>query len=268
MRKKVIVVLLIAILAIASILSLAGCTSKVEEQAAWEAYEKAMSNSAEHLQNNGSFFIKYRYNGQNSKGEKAVITQKLNVVYGNSNIKDWKDFVVVDKGVEKAARYTTDYLNTYFGYSLKSGVKAKNAKREDYALGYFNTKGEFSNSENVEDLFNLEAGTSYNGNEINADTEIKKYTLAYALGTLDGINRESADLISAEKRGNVLTLKLKVKAEGLFYSNYNQDSNCLVVRITLNRISKISSADDSLPIYFINYAGPKLTLASYDAKKS
>ena len=149
MRKKVIVVLLIAILAIASILSLAGCTSKVEEQAAWEAYEKAMANSAEHLQNNGSYFIKYRYNGQNSKGEKAVVTQKLNVVYGNSNIKDWNDFVVVDKGVEKAARYTTDYLNTYFGYSLKSGVKAKNAKREDYALGYFNMKGEFSNSENV-----------------------------------------------------------------------------------------------------------------------
>ena len=146
MRKKVIVVLLIAILAISSILSLAGCTSKVEEQAAWEAYEKAMANSAEHLQNNGSYFIKYRYNGQNSKGEKAVVTQKLNVVYGNSNIKDWNDFVVVDKGVEKAARYTTDYLNTYFGYSLKSGVKAKNAKREDYALGYFNMKGEFSNS--------------------------------------------------------------------------------------------------------------------------
>lgn len=257
MRKKIVIVSLIVIFALTSLLAFAGCNSKLDENDAWEAFNSALAKSEEHLQNKGNYFIKCRYNGKNDKGESAVITQKLNVVYGNSNIKDWEDFVVADRGVEKASKFTTDYLNSYFGYSLKSGVKAKKATKEDYALGYFNTKGVFTASDNVQDFFNLKAGDTYNGNTIDEDTETYKYTLEYALGTLDGINQDTADIISAEKSGNVVTLKIVLKLTG---------ASPVIVRITVGRISKISYEDANLPIYFINYAGPNLTLASYDKK--
>ena len=255
MKKKIVIISLIVILALTSLLAFAGCNSKLDENDAWEAFNNAMAKSQEHLQNKGNYFIKYRYNGKNDKGESAVITQKLNVVYGNSNIKDWEDFYVAHRGVEKASKFNTDYINTYFGYSLKSGVKAKKATKDDYKFGYFNSKGIFSES-NV-DMFALKAGETIEGNEINEDTQTYNLTLEYALNTLKDINQETAEITSAEKSGNVVTLKIVLNTA---------EASPIIVRITVGRISKISYEDPNLPVYFINYAGPKLTLASYDKK--
>ena len=41
-----------------------------------------------------------------------------------------------DRGVVKESKISTDYSNTYFGYSLKSDVKPKKSTKEDYKLGY------------------------------------------------------------------------------------------------------------------------------------
>lgn len=260
MKKRIIVVCLLIFTVVGSLFAFSGCSSQIGIDEGWKEFDKALTASREYLQGK-DYLIKYRY----KESTDMTITQKLNVSYTNKYIDGWYGFVVVNKSVEKASKLKTDYVNSYFGYSLKSSVKPKEAKKEDYKMGYFNSAGKFFESNSTEEFFGLKQGDTFCGNAITDDYEINKYTMNYALDTLLGIDKDNAELKSADKRGAVITLKFIVKADGLYYSGYNSDSNCLVVRITVGRISKISSSDESKPSYYINYAGPKLSLPSYGA---
>ena len=260
MKKKYVLTALLILAIISCLFAFAACNKQLSEEEAWEAYENALAASKEYI-NSRNYFIKYKY-----KDGDMTITQKLNVSYGNDNIDGWEDFVVVNKGVEKASKITTTYVNSYYGYSLKSGVKHKKETKEDYKVGYINNDGDFYEDSDIDSLFGLKSGDSYNGSVFGADEDIEKYTMGYVLGTLDGIGRDSVKLISANKNGAIITLSFLVEAEGLYYSGYNTDGNCLTVRITADRITKICSSDENAPAYFINYAGPKFSLPSYDAK--
>ena len=258
--KKSAAVILTLITLLTLIFALAGCNTNLGEDDAWKEFDNALTESKQYLQRK-NYYVKYRY-----KEGDVTITQKLNVAFDYSYIEDWEDFVVADKGVEKASKIKTDYYNTYFGYSLKSGVKAKKAAKEDYKLGYIADKT-FYQGMQEDDFFNLKAGDTLNGKILTADEEIYKYTLAYALGTLDGVDRNSARIVSAVKNGAVTTLKIIVDDGSLYYGKYNNENNCLIVQMTVGRITKISSADANEPTYFINYAGPKFSLQSYDDEK-
>ncbi|MDE6474138.1 MAG: hypothetical protein K2L70_03480 [Clostridia bacterium] len=260
MKKKILITFLVIITVLSIMFAFAGCNVQLNESEAWETFADALKESQKYLQDE-NYLVKYRY-----KEGDVTITQKLNVAYGNQYIDGWDDFIVADKGVEKASKIKTDYYNTYYGYSLKSGVKAKKSTKEDYKLGYL-ADNTFYEGMQVEEFFNLKAGDTLYGKVLTADEEIYRYTLSYALGTLDGIDSNSAKIVSAIKNGAVTTLQIVVEDESLYYGKYNAQSNCLIVQITVGRITKISCADANEPIYFINYAGPKLSLASYDSDK-
>ncbi|MDE7349377.1 MAG: hypothetical protein K2N53_06920 [Clostridia bacterium] len=260
MKKKILITVLVIITVLSITFAFTGCNVQLNDSEAWETYANALKESQKYLQGEG-YYVKYRY-----KEGDVTITQKLNVSYGNQYIDGWDDFIVADKGVEKASKIKTDYYNTYYGYSLKSGVKAKKATQEDYKLGYIADKT-FYEGMQADEFFNLKAGDTLYGKVLTADEEIYRYTLSYALGTLEGIDSGSAKIISAVKNGSVTTLQIVVEDESLYYGKYSSASNCLIVQITVGRITKISSADANEPIFFINYVGPKLSLQSYDSDK-
>lgn len=260
MKKKILTAALVLITLLSIVFAFAGCNSKLNDSEAWYTFADALEESNKYIQDK-NYLVKYRY-----KEGDVTITQKLNVAYGNSYIDGWDDFIVADKGVEKASKIKTDYYNTYYGYSLKSGVKAKKSTKGDYKLGYL-ADNTFYEGMQTEEFFNLKSGDTLYDKVLTADEEIYRYTLSYALGTLEGIDSSSAKIISAVKNGAVTTLQIVVEDESLYYGKYNSEHNCLVVQITVGRITKISCADISEPIYFINYAGPKLSLASYDSDK-
>ncbi|MDE6605200.1 MAG: hypothetical protein K2K85_04170 [Clostridia bacterium] len=260
MKKKILTSILVLIIVLSIAFAFAGCNAKLDAQEAWQTFADALAESKNYTQGK-DYYIKYRY-----KEGDVTITQKLNVAYGNSYIDGWDDFVIADRGVEKASKIKTDYYNSYFGYSLRSGVKAKKADKEDYKLGYI-ADNTFIEGMQAEEFFNLKAGDTLNGKILTADEEVCKYTLAYALSTLDGIDSESAKIVSAVKNGAVTTLQIVVEDESLYYGKYNADSKCLIVQITVGRITKISCADANEPVFFINYAGPKFSLPNYDGEK-
>ncbi len=257
MKRRTIIAFLILIVLTAGLAMLAGCNVSLNIDDAWQDYQEALTESMKYLDGK-NYFVKYRY-----KEGDLTITQKLNVAYGNSYIDGWDDFIVADRGVVKESKISTDYSNTYFGYSLKSDVKPKKSTKEDYKLGYIIDK-KFVEGISASDFLALKVGDTVDGKTITADEENYKYTLSYALGTLDGINRDSADIISAVKNGSVTTLKLVVKDSSLYYGKYNSEQNCLIVQLTVGRITKIYSSNANDGIYFINYAGPKISLQAYD----
>lgn len=259
MKKRYIAIILTLIMVVSLVVALCGCKVQLSGDDAWSEFDKALAESNKYLEGK-DYLIKYRY----KEGE-TTITQKLNVSYTNSNMKDWKEFVIADRGVEKASKIKTDYSNTYFGYSLKSGVKAKKAKKEDYKLGYITGKT-FLEGMDANQFFELKKDDIVNGKKLTADEEIYKYTLSYVLGTLDGINKDSAKIISAVKNGSVVTFKIVINDSAHHYGKYNKDSNCLIVQTTVGRVTKIYSANADGPVYYINYAGPKFTLPNYNGE--
>ncbi|MDE5616740.1 MAG: hypothetical protein K2I78_03030 [Clostridia bacterium] len=259
--KKKLITLIIAVLVISTLaVCLTGCNVKMAAEDAWTEYDEAIAESLTYAEGK-DYYVKYKYKDEASG---ATVTQKLNVTYVNSYIDDWDEYILVNRQAEKSYTANTEYVTTYYGYALKSGVKARKSTKEDYFKGYFysvkdgdKTVNVNANLENDEEFFSLKAGDSVDGKQITADEEIAKYTLANVLATLDGLNKDTAELLSATKNGTVVTLNLAVKDSEQYYGKYNDKDNSLTVQITKGRITKISNSDGT---YFINYAGPKINL--------
>lgn len=269
--KKFGAVLLIIVLTASLLCCFAGCNQTLDIEDAWAEYAEAYNESLTYTQGK-SYFVKYKYKIKDGNQD-VTITQKLNVVYGNRYIDGWEDFITVDKGVEKAYLTRTDYTNSYYGFALKSGVKAKKATKDDYKQGFWRERIVEENGKkkkvydryelDQESYFALKAGDQVGDKQVTEDEEVYKYTLEYALSTLEGIDATKAEIMSASKRGIVLTINLKINDSDHVYGKYNSDSDYLIVQITKGRITKISNRDGKDFAYYLNYAGPKLDLPAY-----
>ena len=248
--KKISAVLLVVLLMGIMTMCLTACNAKMDAQDAWTAYDEAISESLSYV-NGKDYYIKYKY-----KDDGATVTQKLNVTYVNSYIDDWDDYVLVNRMAERSYTTNTEYVTTYYGYALKKGVKANKATKDDYIKGYFRGEDSAVAMETWE-FFALTLGDVVDGKTVTADEEVFKYTLASVLATLDGLNKDTGELLSATKNGSVISLDIAVKDANQYYGKFSQAGNSLAVQITKGRITKISNADGT---YYINYAGPKINL--------
>ena len=252
MMKKKISIIIIAVLLICTVATcLTACNAKLDSADAWSEFDGALNESKTYTSGK-DYYIKYKY-----KTADATITQKLNVTYVNQYIDDWDDYILVNRMAEKSYIATTEYITSYYGYALNKGVKARKSTKEDYTKAYYGSKDDSVANISTEEFFALKAGDVVNGITIGEDEEVSKYTLENVLATLDGLNKDTAEILSASKSGIVVTLNLAVKDANQYYGKYNESSNSLTVQITKGRITKISNSDAT---YFINYAGPKITL--------
>ena len=248
--KKISAIILVVLLTAIMTTCLTACNTKIDAQDAWSEFDEAIAQSLSYIDGK-DYYIKYKY-----KDNGATITQKLNVTYVNSYINDWDDYVLVNRMAEKSYTTNTDYVTTYYGYALKKGVKPSKATKDDYIKGYFYGEDSMVEMDTAE-FFALTAGDVVDGKVVTADEEVLKYTLASVLATLNGLNKDTCELLTATKNGTVISLDIAVKDNDQYYGKFNEAGNSLTVQITKGRITKISNADET---YYINYAGPKISL--------
>lgn len=245
--KKKIAIILVCVLSLTLIFAMAGCSKDLTQEEGLAILEKAVKNTEDAttfyvrtiIMNDSHNSVEYQYD-----------------VFGTDSAR----FSTVTNNLSD-----TTYDHKYFGKSLKTNVKPKNATEADWKVCIFqdaNKDGKWKVTENAtfEQFANIEI-VKKNDLDVVAEKAEK---------VLEKLRAGTIKATSMKIMGRVVTMQFdnvgKELAEELGISATKDGARYpLLIEITNEKISKfIDNSENPKTKHYISYQGPKVVLPNWD----
>lgn len=266
MKKKI----LIAVVAVICLLSmvLAGCSNiKIEnvDEDVIKVLQDAIANSEQY----STYYIREKTNTNPKNIASNEMLEYLLNVQSDKDLPEKEKVAGVDKtkinfSVKTTKGITESTDSFIIGNSLPKGIKASDAKAEDYKLYAFETYKQSATApvftrtcREIPDAFAYVTPTKVN---------LSDYTIANALLPLKSLAKDDI-VMSAKgnkKQGKVTTYVLTVTNEAHEYNKHGELKVMLYTDKGKTRVMSVTSTDEKYTLD-VMYQGPKIDIPNYDS---